>query len=560
MALKKYMRKAFAAALALAVMTGSMVSVGVSAAEPFINTAALTAVSVPNSSTVSAENITLGQSVTITGNSDLTDCTFAYFYKKESDTKWVTKKNFSTTKSVTLKPASAVTYNICVKVKDSRGVVYKKYFDVKVSPELVNKSKISSASITKGQKITMSGIASGGSGGYTYAFFCKKASDTKWVTKQNFSTNKSVVFTPAAATDYDICIKVMDSNGAVTKKYLTLSVKQLVNHSSIDTDEDSITLTGSASGGTGSYTYAYYVKKPDASSWTTLRNFGSVKSVKYTPDDVGKYQFCVKVKDITGTVVKQYFTVEVVGDMTSAEEVIDSIIDDSMTELQMVKAIHDWLVNNVEYDIDNYNNGTIPDESYTAEGLFENRRAVCDGYAKAFVQMAEYAGFEVLRVTGTGHGENHAWNQIKVDGKWYNVDVTWDDPVSSTDIHFDNLSYEYFLIPDSVIRKDHAFDTDTERKSCTTAQPVDELIPEVLEDDLGSNEYWYYCEDTDEVAAAAEEVVAAGQSEFTVIYPNSTLKAGDVLNTAIQAAKKGAGCNYTDWRFDGYTQMTISFR
>ena len=564
MTAKRYTRKFFAAALALSVMMGGMAAVSVSAAEQVSGTAASVVAAVPNSSSVSASRITLGQSITVKGASELNGCTYAYFYKKAADTKWTTKKNFSSTTSVTLTPATATTYNICVKVKDAGGSVYKKYFDIPVDTALVNDSSISSDSITKGQKVTMTGAASGGSGDYTYAFFCKKAADSKWMTKQDFSSNASVAFTPAAATDYDICIKIKDSNGAVAKKYLKLAVKLLVNNSSVSETEiekgNSVILKGVASGGNGSCQYAYFVKKPNSSSWTTLKNFSTVKSVRFTPDNVGEYQLCIKVKDATGAVVKQYFDLSVIKPFNPATEIVESIIDNSMTEIQKVKAIHDWLVNNVEYDIENYNNGTIPDTSYTAEGLFATHKAVCDGYSKAFVKMAECAGLDSLRVTGTGNGGPHAWNQVKVDGKWYNIDVTWDDPVVSGEALFDNLSYDYFLIPDSVIQKDHIFDKDIFRQNCITPQPFDKLIDEVLADDINSHKYWYYCENTNDVQKAARAASGDGMKTFTLIYPKNSMNDNEIMMAACRAAGYyGASCEYMDWKFDGYQQMIIYF-
>ncbi len=59
--------------------------------------------------------------------------TCAFYYKKTSDTKWVTKQDFKNNYSVAIKPANVAEYEICVKVKDSVGTVYKKYFYVKVS-------------------------------------------------------------------------------------------------------------------------------------------------------------------------------------------------------------------------------------------------------------------------------------------------------------------------------------------------------------------------------------------------------------------------------------------
>ena len=50
------------------------------------------------------------------------------------------------------------------------------------------------------------------------------------------------------------------------------------------------------------------------------------------------------------------------------------------------------------------------------------------------------------------------WNMVKVDGKWYHMDVTWDDPLTSDGRPM--LRYDYFLISEAKIREDHTIDND----------------------------------------------------------------------------------------------------
>ncbi len=61
------------------------------------------------------------------------------------------------------------------------------------------------------------------------------------------------------------------------------------------------------------------------------------------------------------------------------------------------------------------------------------------------------AGIECKVIYGsTTRGGYHAWNQVKVDGVWYNIDVTWDDPDSGSTIY-----YDYFCVSDDVFLKEH---------------------------------------------------------------------------------------------------------
>ena len=54
-----------------------------------------------------------------------------------------------------------------------------------------------------------------------------------------------------------------------------------------------------------------------------------------------------------------------------------------------------------------------------------------------------------------GRSENHAWNYVQLDGNWYAVDCTWDDPVSNTGWISKSSKYRYFLIGSNQLLQDH---------------------------------------------------------------------------------------------------------
>lgn len=144
---------------------------------------------------------------------------------------------------------------------------------------------------------------------------------------------------------------------------------------------------------------------------------------------------------------------------SAAQAVHSSLVTPGMSEYDQVKAFHDWLVNNTEYDF------TFSESSYDAAGPLLYGRAVCDGYSKALDLLCYLSGIECLRINGESNGGGHAWNKVKIDGQWYNVDVTWDDPVSTRPI----LRYDYFLISDSALAADHQW----EAYSIWPAAPAD---------------------------------------------------------------------------------------
>lgn len=97
--------------------------------------------------------------------------------------------------------------------------------------------------------------------------------------------------------------------------------------------------------------------------------------------------------------------------------ILGEIEDD---ELKMVYKIHDAIVRRVNYDMD-------ADDKFNAGGAIIDNQAVCQGYAMAFTYLCQAAGIECITVKGETESGSHAWNMVKIDGKWYHLDVCWDD-------------------------------------------------------------------------------------------------------------------------------------
>lgn len=133
----------------------------------------------------------------------------------------------------------------------------------------------------------------------------------------------------------------------------------------------------------------------------------------------------------------------------AAKAAHDTLVTPGMSEYDQVKAFHDWLVNNTEYDT----RTTVDDSSFDAAGPLLYGRAVCDGYSKALDLLCYLSGIDCVRINGTGNGGGHAWNKVKIDGQWYNIDVTWDDPLSTRPV----LRHDYFLVSDDVLARDHSW-------------------------------------------------------------------------------------------------------
>ncbi|MCI8759730.1 MAG: hypothetical protein HFJ34_01160 [Clostridia bacterium] len=120
-----------------------------------------------------------------------------------------------------------------------------------------------------------------------------------------------------------------------------------------------------------------------------------------------------------------------------------------------IKMVHDYLVENIEYDTSISKN-----HIYNMYGAMINGEAVCEGYARSFKYLMDSLGIPCTLVIGKGTNsegnlENHAWNYVQIDNQWYAIDTTWDDPVSLTGWVSQSSKYRYFLKGSNEMVKDH---------------------------------------------------------------------------------------------------------
>lgn len=121
-----------------------------------------------------------------------------------------------------------------------------------------------------------------------------------------------------------------------------------------------------------------------------------------------------------------------------AEEILQGT--ESMESLQdKERYIHDVLLRIVVYDKN-------ADWNQSAYSAIVRGNTVCAGYTKAFQYLMQSLGVPCYYCTGYA-GEDHAWNIIKMDGAFYNTDVTWDDT--------DPATYDYYNKTDDVFGATH---------------------------------------------------------------------------------------------------------
>lgn len=137
------------------------------------------------------------------------------------------------------------------------------------------------------------------------------------------------------------------------------------------------------------------------------------------------------------------------------KQVIKSVIRSNMTKYEKVKAVHNWMIRNVKYDYYSLMQGYVPEVSHTAKGALIKKVAVCDGYAHAYQMVMKKLKVPCRFVVGKSKGIGHAWNMVQLSGKWYHVDVTFDDPIVNGSNKNKTPYYNYFLKSTSVMKKTH---------------------------------------------------------------------------------------------------------
>ncbi|MGN1134631.1 MAG: transglutaminase domain-containing protein [Oscillospiraceae bacterium] len=148
-------------------------------------------------------------------------------------------------------------------------------------------------------------------------------------------------------------------------------------------------------------------------------------------------------------------------------------------EYSRIEYIHDTIAENTEYFAVDDPEAYVGYTHYAYGALVEGR-AVCQGYSAAFAYVCRMSGIQCITVYGTSRGESHSWNKVLCDGKWYNVDLTWDDPVSNFK---DNVNHNYFMLSDPEFAKDH-----TVKNITGTSQPAEESRPYFIEHGLNAGD------------------------------------------------------------------------
>ena len=156
---------------------------------------------------------------------------------------------------------------------------------------------------------------------------------------------------------------------------------------------------------------------------------------------------------ITLTIDKQYKEEEIEFVNYYIDEFDKKFTNISMNNYDKIKVFHDQIVNTTKYD----ENKTF--EKYTAHNLITSGISICGGYSDIMSIYLHRLGLKNYKITS----ENHVWNLVELDGIWYHLDATWDDPIANDGNQY--LIHNFFMISTEELLKldsvQHNYDKNT---------------------------------------------------------------------------------------------------
>ena len=206
--------------------------------------------------------------------------------------------------------------------------------------------------------------------------------------------------------------------------------------------------------------YSFEINTGESSnSWSSIIDISKASASSFSERNyfeiplylAGTYRLMFNAQENDGgnhTRFAMTFTIPESADFKSMDAIINEVIAQCNSECKeqgdtsdYAKALwlNDWVVDNTQYD-----------NTYTyisAEGVFGRGLGDCEAYHDAYVRLLNRAGIETRRVDS--YGDAHVWTGVKLDGKWYNVDTTWND--SGYTMPNIDLKRLYFALPSGIM-------------------------------------------------------------------------------------------------------------
>lgn len=207
----------------------------------------------------------------------------------------------------------------------------------------------------------------------------------------------------------------------------------------------------------------------------------------YVQDAIYTYSYRYTYNKYTGRVYTIYLTYNAskktltkrYNSLKKAVTTAKNFIGTGLSKTEVLVAAHDYLIKRCTYDLpyskklETYKNSSSFTPNYnkhSAYGVLCLKSGVCSGYAYAYRLILAAYGIDCKFVESASM--NHAWNLVKLNGKWYHVDVTWDDPDAATNWTKKGsgtlVYYTYFLLNDSEIWKQNHYGWTSSTQSSST--------------------------------------------------------------------------------------------
>ena len=127
------------------------------------------------------------------------------------------------------------------------------------------------------------------------------------------------------------------------------------------------------------------------------------------------------------------------GYYNSLVQAVENVPVDLSNRYNFILSLHDYLADTVYYP--DLNSSDYVMSAHDAYGALVEGRAVCQGYSDAVKLICDYYHIPAVCISGTADGGGHMWNAIQMeDGKWYFIDLTWDDQGTN------RIYYDFFLV------------------------------------------------------------------------------------------------------------------
>lgn len=219
------------------------------------------------------------------------------------------------------------------------------------------------------------------------------------------------------------------------------------------------------------YKYRYGVMQKVDGSWEFIvdplsQSFQENNVFEFTFTSSNEYRldfYLLEMYPVAGSDGKQHYSkdktqtvyITPTGEGKTVEQAADEVAAQCRaalpngSEYELALWLHDWIIDNCTYD---YNaTGVL----CSAEGVFFYGTGTCAAYRSAYKMLLDRVGIESERCTGNGH----EWNAVKLDGKWYQIDPTWDDVDYSAAYSY--YRHLYFGLTDALmgcVHSDHSAD------------------------------------------------------------------------------------------------------